>query len=102
MRTLGEMVKSWLSIANDAEPADECKSLEVAHDDARYAQHLRGCAADLAPIQEALWALEAKWRQNSKGTSSSNFVKGMDHQAGICAEELLAILGPRPERKGEK
>jgi len=31
MRTLGETIKSWLSIANDAEPADECKSLEVAH-----------------------------------------------------------------------
>src|SRR5579859_7531647 len=43
--------------------------------------------------------LIAKWRQNSKGYSNNNFVKGMDHQAGICADELeQALAEPVPAR----
>jgi len=50
------------------------------------------------PPREEVRMLVAKWRQNSKGPSASNFVKGMDHQSGICADELEAALAATPTR----
>lgn len=49
----------------------------------------------------ALEKLVAKWRQNSKGSSANEYVRGMDYQAGICANELAAALASHDQKVRE-
>jgi len=94
MRTLGEMMSEWEGMGGF---------------DKGYISALQDCAADLAPVQEALWALRDEtqamcfyWKTTHEHGHCRK-ANGMDHVCAFCelTEKFDARLGPRPERKGE-